>query len=129
MGDSAEKLFFDDSVWKFDGANRTAYHSKNSNQKIAIARSFPFRSDFKRMSNIVRISGHESYFNGTYVVSKGAPEVLSKHFREIPQDYNINSQGYMKDGYRVMALAYRKLTKVELEKGENKLTREEVEKD
>merc|ERR1712151_450433 len=103
-----------------------AYHSKNSNQKVTIVRSFPFRSDLKRMSNIVSISGHDSYFNGSYIVSKGAPEVLSKYFTEIPQDYNSNSSGYMKDGYRVMALAYRKLTKEELKTGESKLTREEV---
>jgi len=45
MGDSAEKLFFEEGLWKYDGNNRTGYVNKNSNKKVRIIQSFPFRSD------------------------------------------------------------------------------------
>jgi magnesium-transporting ATPase (P-type) len=60
MGDSAEKLFFESGIWKFDGANRAGYQSKNSNMRVAISQAFPFRSDLKRMSTIVTVTGFGS---------------------------------------------------------------------
>lgn len=42
------------------------------------------------------------------MVCKGAPEVLRDYFKEIPENYDECSTGLMKDGYRVMALSYRK---------------------
>lgn len=106
MGDSAEKLFFESSNWKFDGSNRCAYLG---NHKVTIMKSFAFRSDQKRMSTIVKVDGINSYFNGKYIVTKGAPEIIQNYLATIPQNYIENSEGFMKDGYRVMALAYRKL--------------------
>ena len=124
MGDSAEKLFFESGLWKFDGANRQAHVCKNGNMKVRIMQSFPFRSDLKRMTTIVKVEGFESQLNGFYIVSKGAPEILSNYFKETPENYQNISSGLMKDGYRVLSLAYRKLEGNEMMEGIERETAE-----
>jgi len=43
----------------------------------------------------------------TRVLSKGAPEVLSKFIKDLPADYEALYLQYVKTGGRVLALAYK----------------------
>jgi len=47
--------------------------------------------------------------NSHRVVSKGAPEVLCKYFKEIPEGYKESYLKYVRDGARVLALAYKQV--------------------
>jgi len=62
------------------------------------------------------------------VVSKGAPEVLKKYMKDLPADYDDIYLPYVKDGGRVLALAWKpikKMSQIEF----NTYTREEAESD
>jgi len=48
----------------------------------------------------------------TRVLSKGAPEVLSKYMKELPGDYEKTYLKYVKSGGRVLALAYKYVQKM-----------------
>lgn len=48
----------------------------------------------------------------TRVLSKGAPEVLSKFIKDLPADYEATYLKYVKNGGRVLALAYKYVPKM-----------------
>lgn len=43
------------------------------------------------------------------VLCKGAPEVVEKYLAKVPDNYKENYIGFVKDGARVLALAYKDL--------------------
>jgi len=45
------------------------------------------------------------------VLSKGAPEVLKKYMKDVPKDYDNCYMSYVKNGARVLALAYKDIEK------------------
>lgn len=55
----------------------------------------------------VLVSIKESSATSYKVVSKGAPEVLEKFLKVIPAGYTETYLKYVKDGGRVLALAYK----------------------
>ena len=63
----------------------------------------------------------------TRVVCKGAPEVIEKFLRKVPERYTEHYIDFVKNGARVLALAYRDL-KLQASEAE-KLKREDAEKD
>ncbi|KAA3674100.1 cation-transporting P-type ATPase 13A3/4/5 [Paragonimus westermani] len=75
--------------------------------EIGILRQFPFTSSLQRMSVIARVL-NSSYFS---VYTKGAPEMLETLCRRdtIPSDYQSVLLEYTREGYRVLALAWRPL--------------------
>jgi len=109
LGDPIEMLFFNNCDFKYDHSNKLAYNTKNSSQKITIEKVFPFRSDLKRMSSICKVQGFPGD-EGRYVFSKGAPEVIAKFLAKKTDAYDALAKSLMKEGYRVICLAYRRIS-------------------
>jgi manganese-transporting P-type ATPase len=88
---------------------------------LRISNMFPFKSDLKRMSTIV------FYDNHYRVLTKGAPETIKTLLKEDPENYDKVYTHYTKQGYRVLALAWKELdiSKVNLDD----VSREEIEFD
>ncbi|KER31612.1 hypothetical protein T265_02127 [Opisthorchis viverrini] len=75
--------------------------------EIGIIRQFPFTSSLQRMSVVARV------LNGTHfnLYVKGAPEMIEALCRRdtIPSDFHSVLLQYAREGYRVLALAWRPL--------------------
>ncbi|KAL3321032.1 hypothetical protein Ciccas_000270 [Cichlidogyrus casuarinus] len=92
--------------------------------EVGILRQFPFSSSLQCMSVIARVL-NQSHFN---VYCKGSPEKLETLCRRdtIPSDFHSLLLDYTREGYRVLALAWRPL-KLSYPKA-LKIPREQVER-
>ena len=61
------------------------------------------------------------------VLCKGAPEVIEKYLAKVPENYKENYIGFVKDGARVLSLAYKDLSGTQAQA--ESITRDEAEKD
>lgn len=125
VGDPIEKQCFDGIKFK-QNADGLRESTGPQNLKITQAKKFAFNSTLKRMSTVVHV--HEGQSSSLKVLSKGAPEVLSKFIKDLPADYNSSYLQYVKNGGRVLSLAYKSLPKM----SQSEIltyTREEAEKD
>ncbi|XP_073434755.1 probable cation-transporting ATPase 13A4 [Dendrobates tinctorius] len=93
---------------------------------IAILHQFPFSSSLQRMSVIVEIMGEDEFL----VFMKGAPEMVQQFCTPdtVPLNYRRELEHYTLQGFRVIALAYKKLAANNAQIIES-LEREEVESD
>ncbi|XP_013368952.1 PREDICTED: probable cation-transporting ATPase 13A3 isoform X4 [Chinchilla lanigera] len=75
--------------------------------EIGIVRQFPFASALQRMSVVAKVLGEKKM--DAYM--KGAPEVVASLCRPdtVPVDFEKVLEDYTKQGFRVIALAHRKL--------------------
>ncbi|KAM9315825.1 polyamine-transporting ATPase 13A3 [Gastrophryne carolinensis] len=75
--------------------------------EIGIVRQFPFSSALQRMAVVAKVLGEKRM--DAYV--KGAPEVVASLCKAetVPPDFALVLEDYTKQGYRVIALAHRKL--------------------
>ncbi|XP_059132830.1 polyamine-transporting ATPase 13A3 [Peromyscus eremicus] len=75
--------------------------------EIGIVRQFPFSSALQRMSVVARVLGDKRM--DAYM--KGAPEVIASLCKPetVPVDFEKVLEDYTKQGFRVIALAHRKL--------------------
>ncbi|KAL3978996.1 nuclear receptor co-repressor 2 [Sarotherodon galilaeus] len=75
--------------------------------EIGIVRQFPFSSVLQRMSVVARLLGEKRM--DAYM--KGAPEVVASLCRRetVPENFAAVLEGYTKQGFRVIALAHRRL--------------------
>uniref|UniRef100_F7EWX8 Polyamine-transporting ATPase 13A3 n=1 Tax=Ornithorhynchus anatinus TaxID=9258 RepID=F7EWX8_ORNAN len=75
--------------------------------EIGIVRQFPFSSALQRMSVVARVLGEKKM--DAYM--KGAPEVVASLCKPetVPSDFEKVLEDYTKQGFRVIALAHRKL--------------------
>jgi len=74
--------------------------------RIVQVKKFAFNSTLKRMSVLAQVT--ESKNNSSLrVLSKGAPEVLRQFIKDLPKDYDETYLQYVKNGGRVLALAYK----------------------
>uniref|UniRef100_A0A3B4H6L4 Polyamine-transporting ATPase 13A3 n=1 Tax=Pundamilia nyererei TaxID=303518 RepID=A0A3B4H6L4_9CICH len=75
--------------------------------EIGIVRQFPFSSALQRMSVVARLLGEKRM--DAYM--KGAPEVVTSLCRRetVPENFAAVLEGYTKQGFRVIALAHRRL--------------------
>ena len=106
-------------------------HNKNSeisnSYEVGIIRQFPFSSSLQRMSVIVRVLNKKHF--DLYV--KGSPEKIAEMSRPetLPRDFQDVLTMYTKEGYRVIAIAtkrlehlsYVKVQRIDREKLENDL--------
>ncbi|XP_077572941.1 polyamine-transporting ATPase 13A3 isoform X2 [Stigmatopora nigra] len=78
-----------------------------SQYEIGIVRQFPFSSALQRMSVVARLLGEKRM--DAYM--KGAPEVVARHCKAetVPDNFSDVLEGYTKQGFRVIALAHRRL--------------------
>ncbi|OCT80712.1 hypothetical protein XELAEV_18027526mg [Xenopus laevis] len=93
--------------------------------EIGIVRQFPFSSALQRMAVVARILGEKKM--DAYV--KGAPEVIASLCKPetVPHDFASVLEEYTKQGYRVIALAHRKLeSKISWHKVQN-ISRDAIE--
>ncbi|KAM4575187.1 polyamine-transporting ATPase 13A3 isoform 1-T1 [Fundulus diaphanus] len=75
--------------------------------EIGIVRQFPFSSGLQRMSVVSRTLGEKCMD----AFMKGAPEVVASLCKKetVPEDFAEVLEGYTKQGFRVIALAHRRL--------------------
>jgi len=67
-----------------------------------------FESSLKRMSVLCKVN--EANSSSYRILSKGAPEVLKNHMKNVPDNYDEQYLKYVKDGARVLALAQKHIT-------------------
>jgi cation-transporting ATPase 13A1 len=68
------------------------------------------------MTVIVNIEDSKNSNSGDYkVLPKGAPEVIRRFLKEVPQNYDKSYLKYVKSGARVLALAYKNLPRTSAE--------------
>uniref|UniRef100_A0A8C6YZT1 ATPase 13A3 n=1 Tax=Nothoprocta perdicaria TaxID=30464 RepID=A0A8C6YZT1_NOTPE len=79
----------------------------STSYEIGIVRQFPFSSVLQRMCVIARVLGEKRM--DAYM--KGAPEVIASLCKQetVPVDFESVLEEYTKQGFRVIALAHRKL--------------------
>lgn len=94
-------------------------------RNFKIIARFPFMASLRRMACIV------SAYDGKYVVVKGSPESIAALCEDAPPNLVKTAEETSAQGYRVIALAYRRLTPEEgASKAKiNDLKREAVERD
>ncbi|XP_026077341.1 probable cation-transporting ATPase 13A3 isoform X1 [Carassius auratus] len=93
---------------------------------IGIVRQFSFSSALQRMSVVVRLIGERRM--DAYL--KGAPEVVASLCKKetVPADFTEVLEDYTKQGFRVIALAHRRLeSKLTFHKVQN-INRDQIEK-
>ncbi len=104
VGDPVELAVFKASGGSFSDHDSITSHRKC---KILPIRRYPFDSNLKRMSVLVRFhSGNFSNVQYNRVLTKGAPEVIKGLLKDCPDDYDMTYHHYAKKGYRILALAY-----------------------
>lgn len=107
VGDPLEKAAFLASGWHlrgssaghecrgpFDGMQCTVRH----------VQKFHFSSDLKRMSVVVRLEGPRG-LERTFVLAKGAPEVMQRLLAAAPEGYEAAHRLHASQGGRVISLA------------------------
>ncbi|OQS53888.1 PDR2 [Ecytonucleospora hepatopenaei] len=75
------------------------------NKNVVKEKEFAFQSEKKKQSVYVKKE------NQLFFVTKGAPEVIQKQIGNLPKEYD-NYKKYANDGYRVISLAYKKVTDI-----------------
>lgn len=78
---------------------------------LRIIHRHPFTSSLKRMSTLASVEKDGNI--SVYVLAKGAPETIFQFLdhSKVPSDYEENFKAYTRQGYRVIALAYKILPK------------------
>ncbi|NXU58854.1 AT133 ATPase, partial [Turnix velox] len=86
---------------------KQATNQEMTSYEIGIVRQFPFSSVLQRMCVIARVLGEKRM--DAYM--KGAPEVIASLCKQetVPVDFECVLEEYTKQGFRVIALAHRKL--------------------
>ncbi|KAM6921450.1 polyamine-transporting ATPase 13A3 [Xenentodon cancila] len=79
----------------------------SSSYEIGIVRQFPFSSALQRMTVVARLLGEKRM--DAYM--KGAPEIIASLCKKdtVPDNFADVLEGYTKQGFRVIALAHRRL--------------------
>uniref|UniRef100_A0A8C5UMR3 Polyamine-transporting ATPase 13A3 n=1 Tax=Malurus cyaneus samueli TaxID=2593467 RepID=A0A8C5UMR3_9PASS len=87
--------------------SKQATDQEMTGYEIGIVRQFPFSSVLQRMCVIARVLGEKRM--DAYM--KGAPEVIASLCKQetVPVDFERVLEEYTKQGFRVIALAHRKL--------------------
>ena len=68
-----------------------------------------FESSLKRQSAIVNVQDGVTRGGINRVLCKGAPEVVEKFLKTVPAGYKDNYIHYVKNGARVLVIAYKDL--------------------
>lgn len=125
IGDPLEKQAFEGA--KFKQATDGTRVSSGPGVSITQIKKYMFNSALKRMSVLAQVNDahHGTSFR---ILSKGAPEVLKKFMKTYPSDYDETYLKFVKNGARVLAMAYKSIPKKSFDEMQ-KYTREEAEKD
>lgn len=96
-------MFFESTSWTFTSKNKEA---RKGLERIMIKKVYPFRSELKRMSTVAEHIPEKGK-TSLKVLVKGAPESIQALLSEIPKNYVKAYTHYTKQGYRLLALAYK----------------------
>ncbi len=113
VGDPIEKQAFEGIKYKHDGRKTS---SGSGGPKIIQLKRFLFESALKRMTTIVQVE--ESKYSSQpefKVLTKGAPEVIRQYLKKVPENYDRAYLKYVKEGARVLALAYKNMPRQPVE--------------
>ncbi|CDW53226.1 cation transporting ATPase 13A3 [Trichuris trichiura] len=134
VGDPLDLVMFKQSGWmleepavnetaQFDTLVPTLVNAPDRSCEIGILKQFPFSSDLQRMSVLTR----ELSSSNIVLYCKGAPETVAKLCvaDSLPSDYEHTLSSFTRKGYRVLALATRRLEAGFIKT--NQLPREQVE--
>lgn len=142
VGDPMEKATLNALGWTL-GNNDTLTSNPPKGPKstgpamhvVQIKRRFQFSSSLKRQSSVATTLFTHPQTNqkgrATFVAVKGAPETIRNMLVQSPEHYEETFKHFTRNGFRVLALAYKYLSK-DAEIGQkriNDLKREEVETD
>lgn len=88
--------------------------ARHNTHVFKVLKRYTFSSMLRRMTCVGEVDSRK------FVAMKGAPEVVKHYLKKAPANYD-NYEGFAKDGFRVLALAYRSLdapyaTREDLEK-------------
>lgn len=110
--------------------------------QLGLVRTFEFMSSLRRMAVIVKRYRHEHDVHSDSIGSpvdesdyeayvKGAPEVMRSicDAESIPTNYDSQLRYYAHHGYRVIAIAHRKLDSIKSDFGIRQIRRSEIERD
>ncbi|KAI1787190.1 endoplasmic reticulum Ca-transporting P-type ATPase [Ganoderma leucocontextum] len=125
VGDPMERTTLDALNWQLSKGDNVAPADPAAPHRthIIVRRRFQFSSALKRMSTV------SSLPNGRCVVAaKGAPETIKRMLASVPKDYDETFKWYTRRGSRVLALGYKELDTMPLDKI-NRLARDQVESD
>lgn len=142
MGDPLDLKMFESTGWRIeehDTADTSKYNmmfptvirppgdsDPDNDNQIGIIKEFPFSSSAQRMGVIVR----KLTANNFEFYCKGSPEMLLNFCQPdiVPDDFLNILESYTQQGYRVIALAHRELTKMSYAKVQ-RAQRDSIEKD
>jgi cation-transporting ATPase 13A1 len=125
VGDPIEKQAFEGIKFKHDGRKTS---TGPAGQKIIQIKRYLFESALKRMSTIVQVEESRNSSAEFKVLTKGAPEVIKKFLKEVPENYDRAYLKYVKEGARVLAMAYKNMPRLPIE-NYNSTKRDEAESD
>lgn len=111
VGDPLEKAAFLASGWQLLGSKSGAECRGSFNGAPCTVRhiqKFHFSSELKRMSVVVRLDGPRG-FERSFVLAKGAPEVIQRLLATCPAGYEKAYKLHSSQGGRVIALASKAL--------------------
>jgi cation-transporting ATPase 13A1 len=134
VGEPMEKATVSSLGWTL-GNNDILSNKSSDAQTVRIKRRFQFSSTLKRQSSVATITSVNSKTQkrtkSTFVGVKGAPETIRRMIVHVPPKYEETFKHFTRNGGRVLALAYKYLSKdTEVSQGRiNDLKREDVEKD
>ena len=103
IGDPMEVAALQAIKWTPD-KNDTVVRTSGPSHKIKIHHRFHFDSSLKRM---VTIAATESSSPTYFAAMKGAPETVMTFLAKIPPSYESTYKYFSRQGYRVIALAYK----------------------
>jgi cation-transporting ATPase 13A1 len=126
VGDPIEKQAFEGIKFQHDG-KRTSCPKIGNYPKIVQMKRFLFESALKRQSAIVHVHDGITRNGFLRVLCKGAPEVVEKYLKDVPEGYRDSYIHFVKNGARVLVMAYKDI-KTTADKA-TQMTREEAESD
>jgi cation-transporting ATPase 13A1 len=137
VGEPMERATLTDLRWTLGNNDIISANSPPGTDRysVQIKRRFQFSSTLKRQSSVAtqiyQPKGSNKKQLSSYVAVKGAPETIQRFLVKTPPHYEETYKHFTRNGGRVLALAYKWLSK-ENEIGQNKVNdfkREDVEKD
>ncbi|KAK8159579.1 cation-transporting ATPase 4 [Phyllosticta citrichinensis] len=137
VGEPMEKATVQALGWSLGRADTLTNKSNHSNYAdlVQIKRRFQFSSALKRQSSVATVVGPNpktgKKTKHTFVGVKGAPETIRNMLVDTPPKYEETFKYFTRNGGRVLALAYKRLSNEDeiSQKRINDLKREEVECD
>ncbi|CAI7759985.1 unnamed protein product [Closterium sp. NIES-54] len=105
VGDPLEKAALTGVDWGFS-AEEKAHSKKGQHHEASIICRHHFASHLKRMAVIARVDSDPGFM----VLVKGAPETIMERLGEVPMGYSAAYKQFTRQGARVLALAYKRLS-------------------